>query len=130
MRTHLYITATIFLVAGAAAGIVGLAGLILLPDAVARLADSATDDALLAASLMELTGRMIVVGAAVVTPPCLICGVAILRRRGWSRWIGIPIAAAALVFVPVGTVLGGYVLWVLLSERFEPWFEAASPDGN
>lgn len=124
MRTHPLITALLFLLTGGLSAIVAIAGPLLLPAAIAELAAPATDDARIAAALADVTGRAITIAAGVLVVPCLVCGVAILRRKGWSRWIGIPIAAVALVFFPVGTAVGAYVLWVLLARRFEPWFEA------
>jgi hypothetical protein len=71
-----------------------------------------------------VTGRAVAIGAGILALPSLVCGWGLLRRRGWARWLGICLAAVAVVAIPVGTIVGGYVLWVLLSERFEPWFDA------
>ena len=123
MRAHLYITAAIFLLAGAL-----LAGAALLaPSQFKQAADtvaaSGDEEAAIGAAVLGITGRAITVAGAVLSLPCLICGAAILARRGWARWIGIPLAAVALVQVPVGTVIGAYLMWVFLATRFEPWFD-------
>jgi len=126
MRAHLYITAAIFLLAGAVLAGAALFAPSQFNQAAETVAASGDEEAAIGAAILNITGRAISWAGAVLSLPCLVCGAAILARRGWSRWIGIPLAAVALVQVPVGTVIGAYLLWVLLATRFEPWFERGS----
>ena len=91
--------------------------------AASAVAASGDDGADVSAALIAWTGRAITIGGAVLVLPSLVCGWGLLRRRRWARWLGILLAAVAVVQIPIGTIAGGYVLWVLLSERFEPWFD-------
>lgn len=47
-----------------------------------------------------------------------------LRRTKWGRWLSYPISAVFLLGVPIGTVLGGFMLWHLTKYRvaFSRWY--------
>lgn len=123
MRTHLHITAALFLLAGAFFTTAAILAPSLFTAAASAVAQSGDDGAEVGAALVALTGRTVAIGGALLALPSLACGWGIWRRRSWARWLGIFLAALSVVQVPVGTIFGGYILWVLLSERFEPWFE-------
>lgn len=46
----------------------------------------------------------------------LLTGLGILGRRAWGRFLGIVLSALNLFNFPLGTLIGGYGLWVLLSD--------------
>lgn len=46
--------------------------------------------------------------------PGIIAGIGLLRRKSWSRMLTIIIGFFNLVDIPLGTILGGYTIWVLL----------------
>lgn len=54
---------------------------------------------------------------AALSLPTLIAGVGLLRRRPWSRTLGLVVAALQLTNMPLGTVFGVYAMWVLLQEE-------------
>ena len=54
--------------------------------------------------------------------PSLITGYGLLHYKPWSRIVGIVLSAISLIFVPVGTIIGAYGLWVLLSKNTEQLF--------
>lgn len=123
MRTHLLLTATLFLLAGLACGVAAVAAPFLFAAAADAVAAADAEGAALGAALLGLTGRAAALVAAGLAVPCLLCAWGVFRHRPWARWLAIALGAIALVQVPVGTVGGAYVLWVMLSRRFEPWFE-------
>lgn len=127
MRAHLHLAAALFFLAGAIFAAAAILAPSLFTAAASTIAETGDEGADIGASLVALTGRAVAIGGAVLALPSLVCGWGIVRRRRWSRWLGIFLAAVAVVQVPVGTIFGGYVLWVLLSARFEAWFEPASP---
>jgi hypothetical protein len=49
--------------------------------------------------------------------PCFLCGWGLLRRRQWSRTVGMILAAVALVEIPIGTAFGIYALIVLFKTE-------------
>jgi hypothetical protein len=60
--------------------------------------------------------------------PTLIGGFGLLRRKPWARVLGMVLGAIELFQVPVGTVLGGYTLFVLAQERTRAYFERSIRD--
>jgi hypothetical protein len=123
MRVHVYIVSGLFLTAGLLLALVAVAGPSLLRSVSTEIASSGDDQAQLAAALVDFAGRNLTLGAALFALPTLIAAGGMLARQGWSRWVAIPLAAVVLVIFPAGTMLGGYALWVLLSTRFEFWFD-------
>jgi hypothetical protein len=123
MPAHLRIIAAFFLVAGLISAATALLAPSIFTAAATAVVESGEDGAELGATVLTLTGRGLAIAGAVFALPCLACGWGLVRRRPWSRWLGIFLAALMVTQVPIGTALGGYVLWVLLSRRFEPWFE-------
>ena len=49
----------------------------------------------------------------------LFVGSALKKHASWSRWAGGILAIFALLYFPVGTVLGSFVLWFLIRGRHE-----------
>jgi hypothetical protein len=125
MRTHLRIVAALFLLAGLVCAAAALLAPSIFAEAATAVGESGEEGAELGATMLALTGRGLAIAGAVFTLPCLLCSWGLSRRRSWSRWLGIFLAALLVTQVPIGTAIGGYVLWVLLSRRFEPWFEPA-----
>lgn len=123
MRVHLRVAASCFLLAGIALAVVAVAA----PALFARLALSIrVDDAAeaeLAGTALGLTGRFMAIGAAIFVVPALATGWGVWTRRAWARLTGSALAAMLVVQFPAGTVVGAYLLWVLLSRRSEPWFD-------
>ena len=55
--------------------------------------------------------------------PTLAAGFGLLRRKRWARTLGMVLGAIELFQVPVGTILGGYSLFVLAQHRTRDYFE-------
>jgi hypothetical protein len=47
----------------------------------------------------------------------VISALGILRRTHWGRWLGYLVSLPLLVGVPLGTILGGYMIWHLTKFR-------------
>ena len=47
----------------------------------------------------------------------VVAGIGILRRTYWGRWIGYLVSLPLLIGVPIGTILGGYMIWHLSRHR-------------
>jgi len=52
----------------------------------------------------------------VLSVPGIIAGIGLLRRASWSRVMALVLAVFELVLFPIGTLLGGYTIFVL-SQR-------------
>lgn len=55
--------------------------------------------------------------------PGLIAGIGLLRRRNWGRILGIIVSFLNLLNVPIGTVIGGYSLFVLFQDAASEYFD-------
>ena len=85
---------------------------------------SAADDpdAMVALPVLGLTGAALVSFLLVLSLPGLITGIGLLQRRPWARIAGIVISIISMMFIPFGTVIGVYGLWVLFSRETERLF--------
>jgi len=53
-------------------------------------------------------------------------GKAIQERKDWGRTVGIILGALMLIGIPIGTLIGGYILYCLISGWDQPQAAAAS----
>ncbi len=53
-----------------------------------------------------------------------IVGLGLLAHKSWARYLTIVFSLVALFNWPVGTLLGGYSLWVLFHDETKPLFTA------
>jgi hypothetical protein len=54
--------------------------------------------------------------------PAIALGIGLLNLRPWALSIGTIIAILELLNFPIGTALGIYALWVLMSPEADPLF--------
>ena len=62
----------------------------------------------------------------VTSIPEIIGGFGLLKRKSWARILVIIIACVDLIFIPIGTIIGIYALWVLLNEETTKLFAERS----
>lgn len=53
----------------------------------------------------------------------IFAGVGMLRMRNWARWVTIILAILNLPAFPLGTVVGGLIIWYLLQDNVAALFE-------
>lgn len=75
-----------------------------------------------AAGVLGIIGAVVFFVVVVLSLPGLIAGIGLLKFRPWARILGIVVSALDLIHVPIGTALGVYGLWVLLSNETEALF--------
>lgn len=92
---------------GAALALVGIAG----GGALASSGDIGTGAGL--ATLFIIGG----IAIAATGIPEIACWVGLSKRRPWGRTLGLFLSAMSLAAFPIGTALGTYGLWVLMSAR-------------
>lgn len=119
MKRHADFLSVLYLTWGAIFTIVGLAGLALTAGAIAIARDSGPvrvgSD--LAASLTAVTLGVLAVIALLWGVLHLWLGAALRRYQPWARLLSLGLAVINLVLFPFGTALGGYALWVLLTDE-------------
>jgi hypothetical protein len=107
------LTATLLGMAfGGAAGIVGASG---------------EPGAEVALPIIGITGTALVVFVTALSLPAVIIGAGLLGRRHWARLAGLVLSTFAILWVPFGTIVGIYGLWVLLSKGTEQLFVRPTP---
>jgi hypothetical protein len=122
MDTHVKVLAVLHIAMGAI-GVVGACVLMLLFGGAAGIIGSIGDpDARIAMPILGITGMALVVVILVRSLPGVIVGIGLLNFRPWARIAGIVLSILDLVWVPFGTVVGVYGLWVLFSADTERLF--------
>ncbi len=125
MDTHVRVLAALYIVLGALGALVGL-GLLLLFGGVAGIVGVTAvphdPDALVAVPVLTIIGGILCLLLLVLSVPGIITGIGLLKYRPWARVLGIVLSAIELLNVPIGTAIGVYGLWVLLSAQTEPLF--------
>lgn len=111
MRQHIDTVAWIHIAFGAlgvlaalaVGGVVGGAGLF-------------ADDAQATGFLVLLAGFIAVV-LALLSVPSLVGGWGLLKRRPWARMLVLIVSFLNLMNFPLGTLVGGYSIWVLMNDE-------------
>ena len=76
--------------------------------------------------ITSIVGPSVAIFFMVVSVPGIICGVGLLKRRGWARILALILVIPDLFNIPIGTVIGIYVIWVLLNKETAQLFAHAS----
>lgn len=97
----------------------GLAGLVSMADR--------SGDALIAVPILGGIGAFVFILLLVLSLPGIVAGFGLLQLQPWARILTIVLSALELMSVPLGTVLGIYGLWVLLSPGGEQLFRQPWP---
>ena len=67
-----------------------------------------------------VTGWMLLL--AVLAVPCIAVGIGLLKFRPWARSFGAILAIFQLLNFPLGTALGIFALWALMSQEADQLF--------
>lgn len=124
METHVKVLAILQIALGAL-GIVGALIVMALFGGLAGLAGASGEPGVeVAAPVIGLIGVFVVTVMLVLSIPTIIVGAGLLKFRPWARIFGIIVSVLLLVHFPLGTVVGVYGLWVLLTGETEKLFAA------
>ncbi len=63
-------------------------------------------------TVATIVGGLFVIFSA----PSIIAGIGVLKGRQWGRILTIVLSAIHLLNFPIGTIVGAYSLWAMLSE--------------
>jgi hypothetical protein len=80
-----------------------------------------------ALTVLTLVGTFLAGLFLVGSIPGIIGGIFLLQRREWARILVIIVSFFDLLHVPLGTLLGAYSIWVLLSADVVAAFQGVSP---
>ena len=129
MDTHVKVLGVLHVAMGAL-GLIGALLLVLVFGGVAGIIAADGDpDAAVAVPIIGLTGTALVACVAALSLPAVIVGIGLVQFRSWARIGGLVLSILDLIWIPFGTILGVYGLWVLLSKDTERAFKgtAAAP---
>src|ERR1051326_1597158 len=125
MASHVKILGILHIVFGAL-GILLALGLLMLFGGIAGVVGATTeggrDDTAAAMGILGIIGAVVFFVVLILSLPGLIAGIGLLKFRPWARILGIVISALDLIHIPLGTAIGIYGLWALLSNEGEMLF--------
>jgi hypothetical protein len=127
MLTHVKVLAVLYIALGAL-GVIGALFLMLVFGAAAgSVGVSGDPDAAVALPFIGLVGTGLVIFMLAISVPGVVVGFGLLKLKPWARIGGIVLCAINLINIPIGTVLGAYGLWVLLTGETERLFDSTTP---
>ncbi|MFZ5517434.1 MAG: hypothetical protein ACOY90_12385 [Candidatus Zhuqueibacterota bacterium] len=85
---------------------------------------SGDDDAM---RITLIVGVILAGFCALVALPGIIAGIGLLKRQNWARVMAMILGILSLPLLPIGTALGIYTLWVVLSQESNRGNESATP---
>jgi len=128
MDTHVKVLAVLHILVGVL-GVFGALVVALIVGAAAGLVGPTGEPhSGIAMPIISIAGVAFVSIILVRALPGLVIGIGMLRLRSWARIGGIVLSILDLVWIPFGTLVGVYGLWVLLSRDAERLF--TSPAGR
>ncbi len=83
-----------------------------------------------ATPILATVGTVVGLLLAALSVPGIVAGVGVLARKSWGRVLAIVVAILNVPNFPIGTVIGGYALWVLLQDAAAGYFVSGSRPQN
>lgn len=79
-----------------------------------------------ARKIIPIAGTAVFLFLLITSIPEIIGGFGLLKRRPWARILILIVACLDLLWIPIGTIIGIYELWVLLQDKTVQLFKPAS----
>ena len=73
--------------------------------------------------ILPIIGTVAVFFLLLTSIPEIIGGIGLLKRRPWARILILIVACMDLLWIPIGTIIGTYELWVLLQDETSQLFK-------
>ena len=116
MDTHVKVLAFLYIIFGVLGTIVGL-GLMALLSFIGVAGAASDPDAWMALPILGFTGAALGAFILILSLPGIFAGIGLLKYRPWARILTIVLSALNLMNFPIGTIIGIYGLWVMLSDE-------------
>ncbi len=126
MKQHVSILGILYIVFGCL-GILGAFVFLLVFGGIAGIVGLVAHeepDAAVAVPILGGIGVVVSIILAFLSIPGLIVGIGLVKFRPWARIGGILLSVLNLLNFPIGTAVGAYGLWILLSKETEPLFSS------
>ena len=69
------------------------------------------------AGIIALAAAFVAVLFGLISIPALVGGWGLLKRKPWARLLVLIVSFLSLPGFPVGTLIGGYSIWVLMNDE-------------
>jgi hypothetical protein len=127
VTTHVKVLGVLHIAFSAIGLVFALVLLIVFGGTVGLVHASGDADAQFAIPVIGITGMAVIVLTVALAIPGLVVGIGLLKFRPWARVLGIVLSIFDLIWVPLGTIIGAYGLFVLFSKDAERLFAAPPP---
>jgi hypothetical protein len=127
MRQHVTVLGVLYIVLGAM-GMIGAFVILLIFGGAAGIVGTVAEqepDAEIAVPIVATVGLGLFILITILAVPGIIAGIGLIKFRPWARILAIVLSAINLLQIPLGTIVGVYGLWVLLSTETETVFKGA-----
>jgi hypothetical protein len=125
MRQHVTILGVLYIVLGTM-GIIGAFVILLIFGGAAGVVGTVAQeepDAEIAVPIIAVVGLGLFLLITILSVPGIVAGVGLIKFRPWARIFGLILSVLNLLHIPLGTIVGVYGLWVLLSSETEAVFK-------
>lgn len=128
MRDHVRLLGALYVAMGALGLLGACLALLVLGGVAGFLGTVAPDEAgaSLASMLIMAVATGIFLIVAIMSLPNIIAGLGLLRFQPWARVLALILSALNLLSIPLGTLLGVYGFWVLMSGDADSLFDSGS----
>ena len=75
-----------------------------------------------AMAILGIVGTTVGVFLAALSAPGIAAGIGLLKRKSWGRFLAMVVGVLGLLNFPVGTLIGIYMLWVLMQDSAAEYF--------
>lgn len=89
--------------------------------------DPGGDVPMVAGPILQMLGGMLAIVAMIISVPRLLAGIGLLSFRPWARTLTLVLATLGFVDFPIGSGIGAYAYWVLLSKDGSDLFRIGGP---
>jgi hypothetical protein len=119
VEQHVKILGVLNIVWGAMGALGGLVLLVIFGGAygIVGAAIGHNPGAQIALPIIAIIGSILALFLLIVSVPSIIAGIGLLYLKPWARILALVISVLHLFNIPIGTALGIYGLWVLLSQE-------------
>jgi hypothetical protein len=124
VEQHVKILGVLNIVWGAMGALGGLVLLVIFGGAYGLVgaAIGSNPGAHVALPIIAIIGSILALFLLIVSVPSIIAGIGLLYFKPWARILALVISVLHLFNIPIGTALGIYGLWVLLSQEGQRCF--------
>ena len=124
MKQHVSILGVLYIISGVLGILAAMACLALFGGAagIVRMVAPNDPDAAVALPILGVAGVVFFALISLLSIPGLVVGIGLTKFQPWSRVGGLVLSGLNLLNFPLGTALGVYGFWVLLSKETEVVF--------